>query len=74
MTPAKTGAVPPSGQLVSLNFLVPWDFRRRVKHHAVEAGITQKELLHQAIEAWEEKHGVETVAYGRAGTAGPEGE
>jgi hypothetical protein len=73
MNDGKTGAVPPSAPLVSFNFLVLRDFRRRVKHHAVAAGITQKELLYQAIAAWEQKHGVETVTYGRAGTARPEG-
>jgi hypothetical protein len=73
MNDGKTGGTSEPDPLVSLCFLVARDFRRRVKHHAVAAGITQKELLHQAIAAWEQKHGVETVSYGRAGTARPEG-
>ena len=65
--------MPATDPLVSLNFLVHRDFRRRIKRRAVDAGITQKELLYQAIEAWEEKHGAEAVAYGRVRTTGPGG-
>ena len=48
---------PAPDPLVALNFLVHRDFRRRFKRCALEADITQKELLHRALEAWEEKHG-----------------
>lgn len=49
---------PPPEQFVALNFLVLRDFRRHFKRRAVDADITQNELLHRAFEAWEEKHGL----------------
>ena len=47
---------PAADPLVALNFLVHRDFRRRFKRCAVDADITQKELLHRALEAWEDRH------------------
>ena len=52
--------------LVTLSFLVHRDFRRRFKRLAVDADITQKELLHRMFDAWEEKRR-ESPADGAAG-------
>lgn len=56
MTDRKSSKPSAGDPLVSLNFFVHRDFRRRFKRRAVDADISQKELLHQALEAWEEKH------------------
>ena len=56
MSNRTTDETPASDPLVALNFLVHRDFRRRFKRRAVDADITQKELLHQALEAWEKMH------------------
>jgi hypothetical protein len=39
--------------IVNLSFKVPNEFRKRFKLAAVHAGITQNELVMQALKAWE---------------------
>lgn len=41
--------------IVNLSFKVPTGFRKRFKLAAVEAGITQNELVQRALSAWENK-------------------
>lgn len=41
--------------IVNLSFKVPNEFRKRFKLAAINAGITQNELVVQALKAWE-KH------------------
>lgn len=40
-------------EIVNLSFKVPNDFRKRFKLAAVNADITQNELIKQALAAWE---------------------
>lgn len=40
-------------EIVNLSFKVPGSFRKRFKLAAVNAGITQNELVQQALAAWE---------------------
>jgi hypothetical protein len=42
--------------IVNLSFKVPSEFRKSFKLAAVNAGITQNELVIQALKAWKEKH------------------
>ena len=42
--------------IVNLSFKVPSGFRKTFKLAAVNAGITQNELVIQALKAWKEKH------------------
>lgn len=58
MTDRRDGKKRQPENFVALNFLVHRDFRRQFKRRAVDADITQNELLHRAFEAWEEKHGL----------------
>ena len=46
---------PARDPLVTLSFLVHRDFRRRFKRRAVDADISQKELLHRMFDAWERR-------------------
>lgn len=39
--------------IVNLSFKVPTAFRKRFKLAAIEAGITQNELVQRALTAWE---------------------
>lgn len=48
---------PEPGGIVALNFRVPADFKRDFKVSAATVGITQSELLQQAFQLWQEKHG-----------------
>ena len=57
MSERRNGHAALSQPLVALNFCVHRDFRQHFKRCAVEAEITQKELLYQALEAWEQLHG-----------------
>ena len=41
-----------------LNFKVDLAFRRRFRQRAAEADLKLNELLREALEAWEEKHGI----------------
>lgn len=41
-----------------LNFRVDADFRRRFRQHAAAKDIKLTELLREALDAWEEKHGL----------------
>ena len=42
--------------IVNLSFKVPGSFRKRFKLAAVNAGITQNELVQQALAFWEAQH------------------
>jgi hypothetical protein len=58
-----TGRTPettPTGSRVSapLNFKVDPAFRRRFRQRAAAADLKLNELLREALEAWEEKHGI----------------
>lgn len=39
-------------EIVNLSFKVPADFRKRFKLAAIDAGITQNELVQRALDAW----------------------
>ena len=41
-----------------LNFKVPPEFRRRFRQRAAEADLKLNELLREALEAWEQRHGL----------------
>lgn len=41
-----------------LNFKVDAAFRRRFRQHAANKDLKLNELLREALEAWEEKHGL----------------
>lgn len=47
----------PTEELVSLSFKVPPLFRKRFRNAAHMADLQKVELLHEALDAWEEKHG-----------------
>lgn len=42
-------------EIVNLSFKVPSGFRKRFKLAAIEAGITQNELVQRALITWENK-------------------
>jgi hypothetical protein len=42
-------------EIVNLSFKVPGEFRKRFKLAAINAGITQNELVMQALGAWERR-------------------
>ena len=42
-----------------LNFKVDADFRRRFRQHAANHDLKLSELLREALDAWEEKHGIQ---------------
>lgn len=42
---------------VALNFRVPADFKKNFKIAAATHGITQSELLQQAFQEWQVRHG-----------------
>ncbi|NJR43937.1 hypothetical protein HC761_00135 [bacterium] len=42
-------------EIVNLSFKVPNEFRKRFKLAAINAGITQNELVVQALQAWEKR-------------------
>ena len=44
-------------EIVNLSFKVPTGFRKRFKLAAVNAGITQNDLVIQALTAWEKSNG-----------------
>ena len=44
--------------LEALAFKVPPLFRKRFRQRAVDADLKLNELLFQALDAWEEKHGI----------------
>lgn len=44
-------------EIVNLSFKVPAQFRKRFKLAAVNAGITQNDLVIQALTAWEKSNG-----------------
>jgi hypothetical protein len=45
--------------LEALAFKVPPVFRKRFRQRAVNADLKLNELLFEALQAWEEKHGIE---------------
>ena len=47
---------PEDGESVALNFRVPAWFKKEFKVTAATHGLTQSNLLHQAFDAWKEKH------------------
>lgn len=48
----------PSLANAPLNFKVKPEFRRRFRQRAAEADLKLNQLLHEALQAWEEKRGV----------------
>lgn len=56
-TPVK--ARTPTANLQPLAFKVPPEFRRRFRQRAADADMKLNELLFEALDAWEEKKGVE---------------
>ncbi|MHB8069522.1 MAG: hypothetical protein ACYDIC_16645 [Desulfobaccales bacterium] len=44
--------------IAKLNFAVSPEFRKRFRQRAAGADLKLNELLRQALEAWEEKHGL----------------
>lgn len=48
---------PEPGKTVALNFRVPSDVKKNFKIAAAMHGITQSELLVQAFEDWQKRHG-----------------
>lgn len=61
--PADVVGHPPTGSPKSpsasapLNFKVDTEFRRRFRQRAAEADLKLNELLREALDAWEQKHG-----------------
>jgi hypothetical protein len=55
--PAPVGSVK-TANLEALAFKVPPDFRKRFRQRAVAADLKLNELLFAALDAWEEKHGL----------------
>jgi hypothetical protein len=47
-----------SASVSPLNFKVDADFRRRFRQHAANKDLKLNELLREALDAWEEKHGI----------------
>jgi hypothetical protein len=62
--PAPVPPVPPiesptkTANLQALAFKVPPAFRKRFRQRAADADLKLNELLFEALEAWEEKHGL----------------
>lgn len=66
--PAPVSPVPPpmppveapikTANLQALAFKVPPAFRKRFRQRAADADLKLNELLFEALEAWEEKHGL----------------
>ena len=59
----RTASLTPAGpvktaNLEALAFKVPPEFRKRFRQRAVEADLKLNELLFAALDAWEEKHGL----------------
>ncbi len=48
-----------TANLEALAFKVPPDFRKRFRQRAVMADLKLNELLFAALDAWEEKHGLD---------------
>ena len=55
--PSPVGSVK-TANLEALAFKVPPDFRKRFRQRAVAADLKLNELLFAALDAWEEKHGL----------------
>lgn len=47
-----------SSSAAPLNFKVEQEFRRRFRQRAAEADLKLNQLLHEALDAWEEKRGI----------------
>lgn len=47
-----------SSAAAPLNFKVEQEFRRRFRQRAAEADLKLNQLLHEALDAWEEKRGI----------------
>lgn len=45
----------PTVDVVNLSFKVPATFRKRFKQAALDAGVTQNELVQRALAAWEKQ-------------------
>ena len=59
-TPARQGdETTRTANLEPLAFKVPKAFRRRFRQRAANADLKLNELLFEALDAWEEKHGLE---------------
>jgi hypothetical protein len=48
----------PSKSDTPLNFKVEREFRQRFRQRAFEADLKLNQLLHEALDAWEEKRGI----------------
>ncbi len=57
-TPVKLTKTP-TANLQPLAFKVPPEFRRRFRQRAADSDMKLNELLFEALDAWEEKKGVE---------------
>ena len=55
-TAVKVSSKLSNDEIVNLSFKVPASFRKRLKLAAVNAGITQNDLMVQALSAWEGKN------------------
>lgn len=55
--PETDSPIPPTAS-APLNFKVDPDFRRRFRQRAAAADLKLNALLREALEAWEEKHGL----------------
>jgi hypothetical protein len=53
------GASTPTANLEALAFKVPPAFRRRFRQRAANADLKLNELLFEALDAWEQKRGLE---------------
>ena len=56
-TEVKVSSKLSNDEIVNLSFKVPTGFRKRFKLAAVNAGITQNDLVIQALTAWEKSNG-----------------
>ena len=56
-TAVKVSSKLSNDEIVNLSFKVPTGFRKRFKLAAVNAGITQNDLVVQALTAWEKNNG-----------------
>ena len=56
-TEVKVSSKLSNDEIVNLSFKVPTGFRKRFKLAAVNAGITQNDLVIQALTAWEKNNG-----------------
>jgi hypothetical protein len=57
--PAREGDETRTANLEALAFKVPKAFRKRFRQRAANADLKLNELLFEALDAWEEKHGLE---------------